>query len=92
MICKINAFSESERLRDETTESSQKNKKEVDHRINEKIKDIEFFKKEVERERKECVLEVEALTAYKNRIIQALQALSENALKQCRKCIVLRYL
>ncbi|XP_026466605.1 tektin-1-like isoform X2 [Ctenocephalides felis] len=83
-------LSESDRIRDETTESSERNKKEVDHRISEKIKDIEFFKKEVERERKECMIEIEALTTYRNRLIQALNALSETALKQCRKCIILR--
>lgn len=66
------------------------NKREVDHKLEEKIKDIEFNKNEILRQRKEVCIEIDNLVTYDERIMDAMSALKESALKICRKCIVFR--
>jgi len=83
-------ITESERLIDETNDVSLKNRKEVDHQLQVKISDIEFKKSQLEYQKKEMDLEVEALVTYKQRVIDAQNALNVNALEICRKCLMLR--
>ncbi|KAK5650097.1 hypothetical protein RI129_001126 [Pyrocoelia pectoralis] len=66
------------------------NKREVDHQIEEKIKDIKFVKADIERQRKEVCIEIDNLTTYNERIMDAMNALKEEALKICKKCIIFR--
>lgn len=66
------------------------NKREVDHKISEKIKDIEFNKGEIEKQRKDVCIEIDSLNLYKERIMDALKSLQESALKICRKCLMFR--
>lgn len=77
-------------MRDEIEERTVLNKREVDHKISEKIKDIEFNKSEIERQRKEVCIEIDNLTLYKERIMDALTSLQESAQKICRKCLMFR--
>lgn len=66
------------------------NKREADHKLEEKIKDIEFNKGEIEKQRKEVCMEIDSLTTYSDRIMDAMASLKEQALKICRKCLILR--
>lgn len=78
------------KLRDEVEEITILNKKDVDHKLEEKIKDIEFNKSEIEKQRKEVCIEIDNLTTYNERIMDAMASLKEQALKICRKCLVFR--
>lgn len=66
------------------------NKEETNHRLKEKIEDIEFRKRELLRIRKEVLLEVDTLTIYKERIMDALSSVRRNALVICEKCLIFR--
>ncbi|XP_013141490.1 PREDICTED: tektin-1-like [Papilio polytes] len=81
---------ESERIREETAERAAIMKATTDRRIEERIGDVEFIKKELEIQRKEICLELEALSMYKTRLQDCLASLQINALTICRKCLVLR--
>ncbi|KRT78319.1 hypothetical protein AMK59_8646 [Oryctes borbonicus] len=83
-------LAECDRVRDEVEERTVLNKLEVDHKISEKIKDIEFNKGEIERQRKEVCTEIDNLTLYKERIMDALNSLQESALKISKKCVIFR--
>ncbi|CAH4001351.1 tektin-1 [Pieris brassicae] len=81
---------ESERIRDETGERASIMKATSDRRIEERLGDIEFNKKELQLQRKEICLELEALGVYKTRLQDCLASLQSNALTICRKCLMLR--
>lgn len=66
------------------------NKREVDHKLEEKVKDLEFAKDEIGKQRKEVCKEIENLTTYSDRIMDAMASLKEQALKICKKCLILR--
>lgn len=84
-------LADSERLIEETSEEATKNRREVDHQLQVKIKDIEFTKEQLERQKKQMDLEIDALITYKHRIETALKSLSANALDICHKCLAFRY-
>lgn len=84
-------LAECDRVRDETHETVLKNKGEVEHQLEVKLLDIEFRKVQLENQKKEMDIEVEALKTFKLRIEDAQRALSKNALNICTKCIILRY-
>ncbi|XP_041970030.1 tektin-1 [Aricia agestis] len=81
---------ECERLREETAERTAIMKATTDRRIEERIGDVEFNKNELQRQRKEICLELEALGVYKTRLQDCLASLKANALAICRKCLMLR--
>lgn len=81
---------ECERVREETAERALIMKETSDHRIQERIGDIEFNKNELQVQRKEICLELEALGVYKTRLLDCLASLQTNALNICRKCLMLR--
>ncbi|PZC71225.1 tektin-1 [Helicoverpa armigera] len=81
---------ESGRVRDETAERAEIMKATTDRRIEERIGDIEFNKNELQIQRKEICLELEALSMYKTRLLDCLASLQANALTICRKCLMLR--
>lgn len=83
-------LAECSRVHDEAKEIVNKNKKDVDHRLEVKILDIEFRKKQLEQQKKDMDKEIEALKTYKSRIEDAQRALTENAYNICTKCIFLR--
>nr|CAD7576070.1 unnamed protein product [Timema californicum] len=83
-------IAESDRVREVTEEVTKLNKTEVDKKLRERITDIEFLKEENEKQKTECCLEEEALNTYKERLLDAIESLKENALKLCNKCIILR--
>ncbi|KAM0729178.1 Tektin-1 [Formica fusca] len=66
------------------------NKEETDHRLQEKLNDIEFRKKELLRIRKDVVLEIDALSMYKERLTDALKSVKRNALAICENCLIAR--
>lgn len=73
-----------------SSETVKNNKEETDHRLKEKIEDIEFRKKELLRIRKEVILEIDTLSIYKERIMDALSSIRKSALIICEKCLVFR--
>ncbi|XP_052744569.1 tektin-1 [Bicyclus anynana] len=81
---------ECERIREETAERSSIMKATSDRRMEERIGDIEFNKKELQLQRKEICLELEALSVYKTRLQDCLSSLQTNALTISRKCLMLR--
>lgn len=81
-------LAESERVCELSAQTAKTNKEETDHHLNEKIKDIDFRKKELLRIRKEVLLEIDALNTYKERIMDALSSVKRNALVICDKCLV----
>ncbi|KAM3966093.1 tektin-1-like [Aphomia sociella] len=81
---------ECERVREETAERSDIMKATTDRRIEERIGDIEFNKKELQIQRREICIELEALGVYKTRLLDCLSSLQCNALSICRKCLMLR--
>lgn len=83
-------LSESQRVCELTAETAKSNKEETDHQLKEKIDDIDFRKKELLRIRKEVLLEIDALSIYKERIMDALSSVKRNALVISEKCIIAR--
>ncbi|XP_015514892.2 tektin-1 [Neodiprion pinetum] len=83
-------LAECDRIRTLTEESARSNKEEVDYRLEEKVKDIEFRKKELLNVRKEVLHEVDALGIYKERLMDALSSVKCNALVICQKCLIVR--
>ncbi|KAB0795166.1 hypothetical protein PPYR_12005 [Photinus pyralis] len=83
-------LAECERGREQIQEIALMNKREVDHKIEERIGDITFNKGELVRQRKEVCLEINNLSIYNERIVDALAFLKNQALPINRKCIVLR--
>ncbi|XP_028025367.1 transient-receptor-potential-like protein [Bombyx mandarina] len=81
---------ECKRVREETGERSEIMKATSDRRIEERIGDIEFNKSELQIQRKEICIELEALGVYKTRLQDCLASLQANALNICRKCLMLR--
>ncbi|XP_033185090.1 tektin C [Bombus vancouverensis nearcticus] len=83
-------LNESQRVCELSSEKVRNNKDETDHRLKEKIEDIEFRKRELLRIRKEVLLEIDALSIYKERIMDALSSVRKNAFVICEKCLIFR--
>lgn len=82
--------SECERSMGEAGERSSMLKDTVDRRIEERIHEVTFVKTELEIQRKEIEVELEALSVYKTRYQDCLASLSQNALNICRRCLMMR--
>lgn len=83
-------LTECKRINEKTKELAGINKAETDHNLDERIKEIEFRKIETEKQRKDVMLEVDALVTYKERIMDAMQSIKDEGLRICKKCIILR--
>ncbi|PSN50247.1 Tektin-1 [Blattella germanica] len=81
---------ESDRLKDLIDDVTKTTKTEVDRKLDERVKDTEHEKRENELQKAECCKEEEALVVYKERILDAMENIKEQALKICKKCIILR--
>lgn len=65
-------------------------KKETDHRLEERLGDVEFRVEELRQQKKTAMLEEENLKVYRDRIKYAIQSLNAQALVICEKCIIIR--
>ncbi|KAH1017146.1 tektin-1 [Dendroctonus ponderosae] len=83
-------IAECERVKDEVEERTDINKKETDHKFEERKLDIEFNTTEIRNQRKEVCIEIDNLKTYMERIKDCLDALEKNARVICQKCIILR--
>lgn len=83
-------FSESERVIDQTRSTTEEWKRETDYRLQERVIDVSFQRDEILKQKKDACLEEEALKTYRQRIINAIENLSEEATVLCHKCIILR--
>lgn len=81
---------ECSRIIDLTKEISETNKKDVDHKLDEKIKDIEFLQGEIVRQRKEVVTEIDNLTTFFERIFDAIRFIEKGPEPIVRKCFIIR--
>jgi tektin-1 len=77
-------------LRDQVAEITLLNRREADHKLDEKLKDIQFNIDEIQKQRKEVCIEIDSLTTYSERILDAMESLKEQSLKICKKCVILR--
>ncbi|XP_014224827.1 tektin-1 [Trichogramma pretiosum] len=73
-----------------STESVKSNRDETNHCLDDRIKEIENCKQELLLIRRELQLEIDALQAYKTRLVDSLKSLKSNALETCNKCLVAR--
>ncbi|XP_044755845.1 tektin-1-like [Coccinella septempunctata] len=78
------------RVKDLTEEVVRTNKQETNHKIEEKIKDIDFLRGEIRRQRKEVVLELDNLTTFYERIYDALNNIKAGPEMVNNKCLMLR--
>ncbi|KAK9301060.1 hypothetical protein QLX08_006404 [Tetragonisca angustula] len=83
-------LNESQRICELSSERVRNNKEETDYRLKEKLEDIEFRKKELLRIRKEVLFEIDALSIYKERIMDALSSVRRSALVISDKCLSFR--
>lgn len=81
---------ESNRLTNEIAEITKSNKLNVDHRLEEKVNQIEFLQNEVELLRKQVGMEIETLNVYVMRLEDCQRGLQENCMAVCMKCLYLR--
>ncbi|CAH0555798.1 unnamed protein product [Brassicogethes aeneus] len=81
---------ECERITEEIAERTLTNKLDTDHKLHEKLTDIKFVGDEIRIQRKEVVMEVDALLVYMERIKHSLDNLKQNAEVICKKCLICR--
>ncbi|XP_040194275.1 tektin-1 [Rana temporaria] len=80
---------ESERLVDEIEKTTQKTQKDVNKKLEQRLDDIQFWKKELDNELEDTVNDLEQLLAYKIRLEKALQSCME-PLSIAQQCLVER--
>ncbi|XP_026291601.1 tektin-1 [Frankliniella occidentalis] len=78
------------RMRGETEELVKTNKDEVDHRIEEKLKNLQYRQHELNKQRKHLCVEIDALDTYMDRMYDCLDHLCKKLTENCKKCINLR--
>ncbi|XP_045473228.1 tektin-1-like [Harmonia axyridis] len=78
------------RVKDLTEEIVRTNKEETNHKIEEKIRDIEFLRGEIRGQRKEVVLELDNLITFFERIFDAVNMIKAGPDMINRKCLMLR--
>lgn len=81
---------ETERVLDETKETTTKFKKETDYRLEERVSHIAFTVEELKEQKKYGEQELEILKDTKNRIQHSIESIKTDALIICEKCIILR--
>lgn len=81
---------DSRKVVDQTIETAKSWKCDVDHSIKERMNEINFLAGELNKQKKDCLLEVEALEVYIKRIEAANVYLRETSLAICLKCLTLR--
>jgi len=65
-------------------------KREVDHHLKERMSEIRFLIDELKKQKKNVMLEEEALNTFKDRVINAIEFLKEKSLNVCQQCFILR--
>ncbi|KAK0174941.1 hypothetical protein PV327_010644 [Microctonus hyperodae] len=83
-------IAESERICDLALESTKINKFTTDRELKTKVTDVKFMKDELLRHRQNVILEINAMTTYKSRLIDAITSLQRNAAEICQKCLIAR--
>ncbi|XP_063812203.1 tektin-1 isoform X2 [Pseudophryne corroboree] len=80
---------ESQRLVDEIERTTQKSQKDVNKKLEQRLEDIQFWKKELDNKLEDTVNEIEQLLAYKIRLEKALESCIE-PLYIAQQCLVER--
>lgn len=81
---------ESNRICNSTLELTKNNKLTSDYQLDEKLTNIKFCKDELLRVRKDTCLEIDALSTYKSRLVDALSSIRRNAMSICQNCLIVR--
>ncbi|KAG9485804.1 hypothetical protein GDO78_008733 [Eleutherodactylus coqui] len=80
---------ESQRLVDEIEKSTQKTQKDVNKKLEQRLNEIQFWKKELDNKLEDTVNDIEQLLAYKTRLEKALESCME-PLAIAQQCLVER--
>ncbi|XP_044733184.1 tektin-1 [Chrysoperla carnea] len=83
-------IAESQRVYDEVLGKSKRSKMESDHRLRERVNDLNFYKNEILLQRKKICVELDALEVYKDRIYDGMASVDKNAMAVVKKCLLLR--
>uniref|UniRef100_A0A1B0G8N2 Tektin n=1 Tax=Glossina morsitans morsitans TaxID=37546 RepID=A0A1B0G8N2_GLOMM len=81
---------DSRRVVDDVNDTTRNWQREVEHHLRERASEIRFLCDELNKQKKTALLEDEALTTYRNRILNAIGFLKEKSLNICQRCLVLR--
>uniref|UniRef100_A0A034W6I3 Tektin n=1 Tax=Bactrocera dorsalis TaxID=27457 RepID=A0A034W6I3_BACDO len=81
---------ESQRIVDETKDTTKSWQREVEHHMRERTSEIRFLLDELNRQKKTAMLEDEALNTYRNRVLNAIDFLKEKSLAINQRCQILR--
>lgn len=66
------------------------NKAKTEHKLQEKVEDIKFYKSEILKQRKDVCAEVDNLVICNDRITSVINSIDSNAMAICKKCIAFR--
>ncbi|XP_056414630.1 tektin-1 isoform X2 [Hyla sarda] len=80
---------ESQRLADEIEKTTQKTQKDVNKKLEQRLDEIQFWKKELDNKLEDTVTDIEQLLAYKTRLEKALESCLE-PLSIAQQCLVER--
>lgn len=82
-------LAECDRIRDEIGERTDLNKNKVDHKLDEKIKDLEFIRREIALQRSEVTKGINSFNLHNDHIFAILEDVGKSA-KMCKECCILR--
>ncbi|CAD7083520.1 unnamed protein product [Hermetia illucens] len=83
-------LSEADALIEGSRIKTQQNKEEVDFRTKQRIEEIKFLIDELKKQKQVALIEEESLKVYRQRIMNAIDALKVDSLRICNQCIMLR--
>ncbi|KAF5289711.1 hypothetical protein FQR65_LT11765, partial [Abscondita terminalis] len=83
-------LAESEKQVDVIKEITSLNKREIEHQLEERLKQVEFVKEDIIKKRKEVCIEIDDIMAYNERIIDAMTYIKNEALVISKKCSIFR--
>lgn len=83
-------FREADALIEGSRIKTQQNKEEVDFRTKQRIEEIKFLIDELKKQKQVALIEEESLKVYRQRIMNAIDALKVDSLRICNQCIMLR--
>ncbi|XP_037936189.1 tektin-1 [Teleopsis dalmanni] len=81
---------ESRRTVDERKDTTKNWQREVEHHLRERASEIRFLCDELNRQKKTALLEDEALSVYRDRVLNAIEFLKEKSLAINHRCLLLR--
>lgn len=81
---------DSRRVIEDINDNARNWKLEVEHHMRERANEIRFLCDELNKQKKTALLEIEAITVYRDRLLNGIEFLKGKSLAICQRCIVLR--